>query len=288
MSGRERLDRYLNALRRRLRGEMYARTFAACTAAVLIITCATLWRLELAEFAPIVANIGRVAIIAALAIAVVALLWTPLRRLRRDDGAQVFEARMPAQRGRVQTYLDSQRNDAASATSPLVDLLADDAATIADQTPVQSLVPTSRLGILVAVGGAAALALTLLMTVGPAHWGFGSRYLLLGAELPRSAVPVRSIVVEPGDATVRRNSDLTIRASIEGFIRRLHRCSSDSLISRNGNARRCRRSPRMARASSSSCTRCVDRCPTTSMPTAHAARNTPSASSTCRRSSACG
>ena len=62
------------------------------------------------------------------------------------------------------------------------------------------------------------------------------------ADLPRecSAGASRSTVT-PGDATVRRNSDLAIRASVEGFHPQDVRCSCASPISRSGSARRCRR-----------------------------------------------
>jgi hypothetical protein len=56
-----------------------------------------------------------------------------------------------------------------------------------------------------------------MLAAGPGFWGFGSRHLLLGADLPRTAVPLRLVTVKPGDATVRRNSDMPIRASIQGF-----------------------------------------------------------------------
>src|SRR5688572_8018930 len=68
-----------------------------------------------------------------------------------------------------------------------------------------------------ALGSLAVLALALLLGFGPSYWGFASRHLLLGADLPREAIVLRRIVVMPGDATVRRNSDVSIRAAVEGF-----------------------------------------------------------------------
>ncbi|HJY38696.1 MAG TPA: hypothetical protein VJ299_14560, partial [Steroidobacteraceae bacterium] len=69
----------------------------------------------------------------------------------------------------------------------------------------------------VLLAGAALVVLGALLVAGPTYWGFGSRHLLLGMELPRNAVPLRRVTVTPGNATVRRNSDLAIQATVEGF-----------------------------------------------------------------------
>ena len=81
--------------------------------------------------------------------------------------------------------------------------------------------------------------------------------------------------VTPGDATVRRNSDLAIRAAVEGFHPRevqvfVRFADQPGLGARADAARR----PIASRASSSSCTRCAARCSTTSMRKARAAPST--------------
>ncbi len=133
------------------------------------------------------------------------------------DGAHIFEQRLPDENGRIQTYLDGKRRESQGISTPLLSLLAADAVTIAERTPPDEIVSSRRIaaGMLVAV--AALAVLVTLLVAGPAYWGFGSRHLLLGMELPRNAVPVRSVTVTPGNATVRRNSDLAIRAAVEGF-----------------------------------------------------------------------
>jgi hypothetical protein len=217
MSARERLESYLDSLRARLRTHIYAQAAAIALAGVLAITAFTVWTLQRQEFAPAIAVTGRVAIIALLVCVIAALLWRPLRRLHRDEGAHIFEQRLPDENGRINTYLDGKRRESQGLATPLLSLLAADAVTIAQRTSPNEIVSSRRIaaGMFIAV---AALAVVVGMLIaGPTYWGFGARYLLLGMELPRNAVPVRSVTVTPGNATVRRNSDLAIRAAVEGF-----------------------------------------------------------------------
>ena len=78
-----------------------------------------------------------------------------------------------------------------------------------------SLRVASRLASLIA--GAALVVLVALLVAGPAYWGFGSRHLLLGMDCLATRCRSDAITVTPGNATVRRNSDLAIRATVEGF-----------------------------------------------------------------------
>jgi hypothetical protein len=217
MSARERLDSYLDSLRARLRTHIYARAAAIALAGILAITAFTVWTLQRQEFAPAIAVAGRVAIIVLLACVVAVLVWRPLRRLHRDQGAHVFEQRLPDENGRIQTYLDGKRRESQGIATPLLSLLAADAATIAERTPADEIVSSRRIAVGTVIAVAALAVLVGLLVAGPAYWGFGSRHLLLGMELPRNAVPVRRVTVTPGNATVRRNSDLAIRAAVEGF-----------------------------------------------------------------------
>jgi hypothetical protein len=217
MSGRERLDRILSAVRRRLRIHIYVQAAAACALSVLTITLAAVWLLEREGFASAITLGARITLGAALVAILVLLAWRPLTKLRRNAGADVFEQRLPDEHGRIRTYLDSRLARAGRTASPLIDLLAEDAADIAERTPMHAIVSNRRIGAAAALGLMAVAALALLLTIGPGVWGLASRHVLLGAQLPRTLTPVRRIVVEPGDATVRRNSDLAIRAAMTGF-----------------------------------------------------------------------
>ena len=114
MTSRERLESYLAALRRRLRSHIYLQAGAAAAAGTLLVTCFAVWLFNREDFAPSVAISARVVLMVLLALVAVLLLWLPLRRLARDDGSRVFEERLPEERGRIQTYLDSKRREAAN------------------------------------------------------------------------------------------------------------------------------------------------------------------------------
>ncbi|GFE78235.1 hypothetical protein GCM10011487_02350 [Steroidobacter agaridevorans] len=217
MTSRERLESYLAELRSRLRAHIYLRAGAVGAAGTLLLTCIAVWLFNQEGFAASIAISARIALVVLLLLVGLMLLWLPLRRLKRDDGSKVFEQHLPAEHGRIQTYLDSKRREAEGHASPLIELLAADAAEIAEKTPPSVIVSQRRFMLAASIAVVAVVALALLLSVGPSYWGFGSRHLLLGAELPRAAITLKRVTVEPGDATVRRNSDVAIQATIEGF-----------------------------------------------------------------------
>jgi|HigsolmetaAR201D_1030396.scaffolds.fasta_scaffold00419_28 hypothetical protein len=212
-----RLEHYLTELRIRLRRLIYLRAAAVIAGGVLVLTLAFVAWLAAAGYPAPLAWIGRASIVVLCVAALAALLWWPLHKLWKSDGSDEFERRLPEQRGRIQTYLDLRRREAEVGPSPLKELLAEDAARIAERTPVEEVVPKPQLVVPGAVAAAGLVGIAFLLAMAPGHWGFGSRHLLFGAELPREAVPVRRIIVSPGDAVVRRNSDFSIRAMTEGF-----------------------------------------------------------------------
>lgn len=219
----ERLESLLDALRARLRTQICLRAAAAGVSGVLAITILGVWLWQRSDFAPSITAAARVALLVLLAGVASFLCWRPLRRLRRHGGAELLERHLPDERGRIATYLDACRRSSTPTGSPgasapaLVELLAADAAGIAERTPAQRIVSGRRLALLAASAGVAAVGLLWLLTLAPGHWSFGSRHLLFGAQLPIGAVPVRRVLVSPGDTTVRRNSDVSIRASVQGF-----------------------------------------------------------------------
>ena len=167
MTSRERLETYLATLRRRLRTDILVQAGAAAAVGTLLITCIAAWLFNREGFAASIAVSTRVILALLLAGVAVLLLWLPLRRLARDDGSKVFEQRLPEEHGRIQTYLDSKRREAQGIASPLIELLAADAANIAEKTPPSQIVSPRRLMLGAALGSLAVIALALLLGFGP-------------------------------------------------------------------------------------------------------------------------
>ncbi len=214
---RERIDAYLRALRTRLRVLIYTRAAAAAFVAVLLVTCVGVVLLSRTGFAASIALGARIVLLSLLVAVAVWLWWRPLRQLNSAHGASEFERRLPAQQGRIQTYLDMQRREARGERTAFAELLAEDAARVASMTPVESVIVGKQVWIPALVALAALAVVLGLLMAGPAQWGYGSRHLLLGAQVPRNVIPERLIRVKPGDTTVRRNSDLSIVATMQGF-----------------------------------------------------------------------
>ena len=77
---------------------------------------------------------ARALLVAAL-LAVAVFAWLRWRALQRNAGAAALERALPAQAGRIQTYLQERRAEPGEAPF-LLDLLADDAARIAEREPL--------------------------------------------------------------------------------------------------------------------------------------------------------
>jgi hypothetical protein len=217
LNARERLEQYLLEVRHRLRTVAFARAAAVVAITALALTLLAVWLLSDSGFAGQPVLIARVGLILALVAAGVAMLWRPLVALHPRRQARVLERHLPAQQGRVETYLELARRREQGLDAPLIDLLAEDALTVAAQSPAEEVVPPKRSLVPAAIGAAAVAALVLMLLAGPAFWGFGSRHLWFGAELPKETVIARNIAVSPGNITVRKNQDVAIGASVSGF-----------------------------------------------------------------------
>ena len=84
----------------------------------------------------------RAALYATLALCVIFLLWRPINRLFSDGGASLIESSDAAFDGRVQTFIDTDRNQPDHAFLPL---LARDGLSVAKRVPVWRIVSSSAL-----------------------------------------------------------------------------------------------------------------------------------------------
>jgi hypothetical protein len=217
LSARERLEQYLDEVRQRLRAAVVARAGAVVALTALFVTLVSVWLLQNPSFPPSAVITARVVLVLSLLVAAGAMLWKPLRALQLGHRSKTFERHLPTQGGRIETYLELARRREQGEPAPLIDLLAEDALAVAEQSPPRVAVPRKRLWVPAAVGATAVLALVALMVLDGSGWGFGSRHLWFGTSLPKEVISARSIDVKPGDATIRRNQDVPIKATLKGF-----------------------------------------------------------------------
>ena len=213
MNALQRLDQYLAQVRSRLRTVIVARGAAAISLTALAITGVAVWLLQRQGYPHSVLIAARVLLPVTWVLCIAALLWRPLRILRTHRGAAELERHLPAQQGRVRTYLDAIDRDR---NSPLLTLLAEDALVVAEHSPPDVSVPRGRAMIPAALGVIAALGLVVLL-VSTSDWSSTTRYLWLGAPLPAEQLAARQLSVTPGDTTLRKNQDLVIKARARGF-----------------------------------------------------------------------
>ena len=217
MSAGQRLELYLTEVRQRLRAVVVARASAVVALTALLVTVLAVAALRNPGFPSGAVLIARVALIVALAVAAGAMLWQPLRALAPARRAKTLERHLPTQSGRVETYLELARRREQGFDAPLIDLLAEDALSVAEKAPVSEAVPRKRMFVPAAIGGAALIALAALLLIGNSEWSFGGRNLWFGTPIPKAQIALRQIKVTPGNATVRRNQDVPIRATVSGF-----------------------------------------------------------------------
>ncbi|MEP7246422.1 MAG: hypothetical protein ABI885_22460, partial [Gammaproteobacteria bacterium] len=217
MSPGDRLEQYLADVRRRLRAAVFARAGAVVALTALLLTLLAIWLLRDAGFPSTAVLIARVALVIALSIAAGALLWRPLASLTPQNRARTLERHLPAQSGRIETYSELARRREQGLDAPLLDLLAEDALTIAAQSPANEAIPPGRTLTPALIAAAAVVALALLMGLGSADWGFGTRHLWFGTPIPKEQIAARHITITPGNATVRKNQDVPIHAALSGF-----------------------------------------------------------------------
>ncbi len=207
------LDSYLRKLERNLRILSLTRGAAIlCTAALAVTVLLVLAANQFSFSAPSVFW-SRVLLFFAVAAALCAGLIVPLLRLNRKRAANRAEARYPEFNQRLLTFTEKEN---ANASDPFLPLLAADALSVAAKRESEPLVPRSWI---VSFGSVAAIAVTVLLWLGisgPGFLGYGTA--LLWGGVPRAdRKPVYSIRVEPGTHRIRRRSDQSVTATLNGF-----------------------------------------------------------------------
>ncbi len=217
MSIQAQLESYLSAFRRRLRALIVARGAAALSIAALFLTLGAVYLGTRQAFPDELMVGARLVLVLLLAGLVIGLLANPLRALRRTEGVQDIERRVPDFDGRVETYHElAKASEDAERRSPFLGLLAEDTLKIARRIPIALRLPNWELSVPAALTALALGSLLWFAAYGPDNWRYGVRHLWAGWAIADTLPPQR-IIVSPGDGAVRRGGDLLITAQAAGF-----------------------------------------------------------------------
>lgn len=212
MTAAERVERYVNLFRLRLKMLSSSRGAAVLSAAALLITLIAVTFAIRTGFPATVVNAARLVLLITLGALFAYTVVLPNRRVDDDRGAaDDIESRAPEFAGRVKTYLGMRDQ-----TNPLRELLAEDAMRIADRHAPEDAIPQREFSWSLGVAGAALTALLVLAIAGPGNYAYGVRHLWIGWAFP-NATPPQNIAVSPGDDGIRAGGTVRVRATMEGF-----------------------------------------------------------------------
>lgn len=210
MNTSTRLDQYLDAFKRRLKKLTLLRGLAATAVVILVMAVVGAWFSTASGFAGDTVAAFRIVLVLAVAAVVLLRIVKPLKDIDTDLSRQV-EARTPDFGGRIETYTQMKE-----ANNPFRDLLAEDTLKVSDSHPVEQEIKSRDLGIAGSIGGLATVILLALLVAGPGMMNFSLRNLLAGWAVD-DLLPPQSIMVDPGDQSVRRGANLRIMATMDGF-----------------------------------------------------------------------
>ena len=208
----DRLSEYLGAIERRLRLIALTRGLAVTAGMALALTIAAVLVINQFAFSNGSVIGARVFLFLGLAFAIAAALIIPVIRLNRRKAARRAEARYPQFEERLLTFTERIEKDPGD---PFLELLADDTLRVARQAEPKDVAKSAWIFSFSSAAVVAALALVWLGST-PGFMGYGTS--LLWAGLPKGvSKPFYSIVVDPGNRTVRKRSDQLISAHLTGF-----------------------------------------------------------------------
>ena len=208
----EQVNGYLKDLERRLRWSAITRGAALLTAGALLATLALVAWSNSQAFSDASVRVSRVLLFIVVALAVAFGLVLPLLSLNRRRAARRAEERIPEFRQRLLTY-----SERSAVNDPFSEILAADTLEIAAAADTSRVADTRWMA---ASASAAAISFGVLMWLilaGPGFLGHGASLLWAGAPRAGASAAFYDILIEPGNRTVRRNSDQPVKAQTVGF-----------------------------------------------------------------------
>jgi len=210
MNTGNRLDAYLEDFKGRLKKLTLIQGLATTAVVLLVMAVIGAWFSTESGFNSETVAAFRVFLVLAMAAVIITRIILPLKDIDADLSKQV-EQRTPDFGGRIETYIQMKEEN-----NPFRDLLAEDTLKVTDSHPVTSEIAQRDFNLASAIGGTAAVILLILLVAGPGMMNYSLRNLLAGWAFD-DLLPPQSIVVTPGDQSVRRGANLRIMAVMEGF-----------------------------------------------------------------------
>ncbi|HTB10261.1 MAG TPA: hypothetical protein VK752_01750 [Bryobacteraceae bacterium] len=212
MNTRDQLNHYLRGLETRLRWLTVSKGIAIALGVALGATLAMVWFTNALAFSNTSITIARVVLFLALAAALGFALILPLLRLNQHKTVKSAETTFPEFNQRLLTYIER-----GEARDPMLDLLANDAFSVANKTEPERVAPRRNIFAFATAGGAAGAALLWMILAGPGFLGYGSSLLWAGLPKGMNGVNFYDIIVDPGNKLVRRKADQMVTATLTGF-----------------------------------------------------------------------
>ncbi|HXE06795.1 MAG TPA: hypothetical protein VN612_02785, partial [Acidobacteriaceae bacterium] len=216
MSYREQLNAYIAQVRRRLRVDAGLRGAAVVALTALAATVVLTIILNAYAFPEGGLAPARLVLLAVVIGAICFGLAWPLWRLTVNRSVGRAEKQFPEFEQRLVTFHERENAETAEPNAALFqELLAADTLKVAETSQPESLVPQNRLLWMVGAGVLCVCVLVWLIAARPGFMGYGASLLWTGPH--KDIPPIYQIVVKPGNAAVRRNSDEMVTAQVIGL-----------------------------------------------------------------------
>jgi hypothetical protein len=204
-------------VRRRWRLKLALRGIVRVLAVLVAFFIVAALLMQWDRFSPLSILVARVALAATLATSVYWFLFRPLRKQVTDEQVALYlEEHEPSLQATLLSAVESSRTGNPSESEALVKRVVEQALEVCANLNAAHRVemrPLKRNAL--ALSAVAAVTLLALL-VGPAFLRHAMSAMLSWAESVQAASPYR-IEVTPGDATVPKGADQTIKASLIGF-----------------------------------------------------------------------
>jgi len=205
-----RLDQYLESFKQRLKKLTLLQGIAATAVVLLVIALLGAWFTTASGFSAETVAAFRIILVLAVAAVIITRIVNPMKELDANISSKL-ESRSEDFDGRIETYAQMKEEN-----NPFRELLAEDALKVSEKNPVDVIINKNDLNIAGAIGALAVVILVAMMVAGPGLMNYSLRNLFAGWAFD-DLLPPQSIVVTPGDQSVRRGANLRIMAAMEGF-----------------------------------------------------------------------